>query len=47
MADRMLVQGAGQVAAAKGSGKLAASRAGTGVGAFLAEGMGKNQDSKK
>ena len=41
MADKTLISGAAQVSATKGSGNLAAARAGTQVGAFLADNLGK------
>jgi len=41
MADKTLISGAAQVAATKGSGNLAAAQAGTQVGAFLADNLGK------
>ena len=41
MADKTLVSGAKDVAQAKGSGNLAAAKAGTEVGGFLADNLGK------
>ena len=41
MADRTLISGAGKVAQAKGSGGLAAAKAGMAVGQHLSEGIGK------
>ena len=41
MADPLLVQGAAQVAQAQHAGKLAASKAGTGIGKYLSKGIGK------
>ena len=41
MADRTLISGAKDVAQAKGSGNLAAAKAGMEVGGFLADNLGK------